>query len=83
MLADQLHVPATARDTVSPGTVRLTAGTPTTGIPAGAAVAASARACSAAAAQIAAKTLQASVIFACIFIPASQQFGRFKIAPEH
>jgi hypothetical protein len=27
MLADQLHVPATARDTVSPGTVRLTAGT--------------------------------------------------------
>ena len=27
MLADQLHVPATARDTVSPGTVRLTVGT--------------------------------------------------------
>jgi LCP family protein required for cell wall assembly len=26
MLADQLHVPATARDTVSPGTVRLTVG---------------------------------------------------------
>jgi LCP family protein required for cell wall assembly len=27
MLADQLHLPATARDTVSPGTVRLTVGT--------------------------------------------------------
>jgi LCP family protein required for cell wall assembly len=27
MLADQLHVPATARDTMSPGTVRLTVGT--------------------------------------------------------
>ncbi len=27
MLADQLHVPATARDTVSPGTIRLTVGT--------------------------------------------------------
>ena len=27
MLADQLHVPAAARDTVSPGTVRLTVGT--------------------------------------------------------
>ena len=27
MLADQLHLPATARDTVSPGTIRLTVGT--------------------------------------------------------
>jgi LCP family protein required for cell wall assembly len=32
MLADELHVPATATDTVSPGTVRLTVGT---GFPAG------------------------------------------------